>query len=174
VKEGRRGRSLAVRSAKHLRNGDETCDDGRRMSTPLVINQKITLPGSDLEWTAVRASGPGGQNVNKVSSKVELTFEFESSVALTDPAKARLRTLAKNQLDAEGRLLVKSEKTRDQAKNLADARGKLRDLILKALVVPKTRKPTKPSRAAKVKRITKKKKVSAKKAGRKKVRRDDD
>jgi ribosome-associated protein len=144
------------------------------MSTPLVINDKVTLPASDLEWSAVRASGPGGQNVNKVSSKVELTFEFESSVALPNPAKLRLRTLAKNQLDAEGRVLVKSEKTRDQAKNLADARGKLRELVLKALVVPKARKPTKPTRAAKAKRITKKKKIGAKKAARKKVRRDDD
>ncbi|NVL67822.1 alternative ribosome rescue aminoacyl-tRNA hydrolase ArfB, partial [Escherichia coli] len=107
------------------------------MSTPLVINDKVTLPGHDLEWTAVRASGPGGQNVNKVSSKIELSFDFEDSVALSDPTKARLRQLAKNTLDAEGRILVTSQKTRDQSKNLADARDKLRDIILKALVVPK-------------------------------------
>ena len=143
------------------------------MSTPLVINEKITLPGSDLEWTAVRSGGPGGQNVNKVASKIELTFEFESSVALTDQARERLRVLAKNTLDAEGRILVKSEKTRDQGKNLADARGKLRELILKALVVPKARKATKPSKAAKKKRLDTKKKVSKKKSTRKKVKRDD-
>jgi len=143
------------------------------MSTPLVINEKITLPGSDLEWTAVRSGGPGGQNVNKVASKIELTFEFESSVALTDQARDRLRVLAKNTLDAEGRILVKSEKTRDQGKNLSDARGKLRELILKALVVPKARKATKPSKAAKKKRLDGKKKVAKKKATRKKVKRDD-
>lgn len=143
------------------------------MSSPLVINDKVTLPGSDLEWTAVRSSGPGGQNVNKVASKIELSFDFENTVALGDPVKARLRVLAKKQLDAEGRVFIKSEKTRDQVKNLADARQKLKDLILSAMVVPKTRKPTKVSKTQKAKRVTNKKKVSAKKATRKKPSRDD-
>jgi ribosome-associated protein len=144
------------------------------MSTPLVINEKVTVPGHDLEWTAVRASGPGGQNVNKVSSKIELSFDFEGSVAISDPVKARLRTIAKNTMDAEGRVLITSQKTRDQAKNLADARDKLKELVLKALVVPKVRKPTKPTKGAKVRRLTTKKKVGAKKAARKAPRRSDD
>ncbi|MDB4938456.1 MAG: hypothetical protein JWP87_5428 [Labilithrix sp.] len=143
------------------------------MSTPLVINDKVTLPGHDLEWTAVRASGPGGQNVNKVSSKIELSFDFETSVALNDPTKARLRDLAKNTLDAEGRVLVTSQKTRDQSKNLSDAREKLKELVLKALVVPKARKKTKPTKGAKVRRLVAKKKVGAKKASRKKPSRED-
>lgn len=143
------------------------------MSTPLVISPKVTLPASDLDWTAVRASGPGGQNVNKVSSKVELTFDFESSVALPESAKERLRKLAKNTLDAEGRVLITSQKTRDQVKNLADARDKLREIVAKALVVPKVRRPTKPTKASKARRITAKKKVGAKKAARRPVRRDD-
>ncbi|MBN9160223.1 MAG: aminoacyl-tRNA hydrolase [Myxococcales bacterium 68-20] len=143
------------------------------MSSPLVINDKVTLPGSDLEWTAVRSSGPGGQNVNKVASKVELSFDFENTVALSDSVRDRLRILAKNQLDAEGRVLLKSEKTRDQTKNLADARQKLKDLVLEAMVVPKTRKPTKVSKAQKARRLSNKKKVGAKKAARKKPQRDD-
>ena len=143
------------------------------MSSPLVINPKVTLPGSDLEWTAVRSSGPGGQNVNKVSSKVELAFDFENTVALEDAVKERLRELAKNTLDAEGRIFVKSTRTRDQAKNLADAREKLKALVLAALVVPKARKRTKPSKAQKARRVTEKKKVGAKKAARRKPTRDD-
>jgi ribosome-associated protein len=143
------------------------------MSTPLVITDKITLPGSDLEWSAVRASGPGGQNVNKVASKIELSFDFEGTVAISDAAKTRLRVLAKNSLDAEGRILVKSEKTRDQLKNLNDARAKLKEMILASLVEPKKRKPTKPSRSAKKKRVEGKKKVAKKKAARRKVSRDD-
>ncbi|MDB4944229.1 MAG: hypothetical protein JWP97_3763 [Labilithrix sp.] len=144
------------------------------MSMPLVIDSKVTVPGHDLEWTAVRASGPGGQNVNKVSSKIELTFDFEGSVALSEPAKARLRVLAKNQLDAEGRLVVTSQKTRDQSKNLADAREKLKETVAKALVVPKKRKPTKPTKSSKVRRLGTKKKVAKKKAARKAPRRDQD
>lgn len=143
------------------------------MSTPLTINDKVTLLGSDMEWTAVKSSGPGGQNVNKVNSKIELTFDFEDTVALTDKVRDRLREIAKGSLDAEGRILIKSEKTRDQAKNLSDAREKLKEMVLKALVVPKVRKPTKVPKAAKKKRVETKKKVAKKKAARKKPSKDD-
>jgi len=140
------------------------------MSTPLAITKDVTLPASDLEWEAVRASGPGGQNVNKVSSKVVLTFDFEGSVALTESQRDRLRVIAKNVLDGEGRILVQSQKTRDQQRNLDDAREKLREIVAKALVVPKKRKPTKVSKGAKKRRVDDKKKLGSKKAARKKVR----
>jgi len=87
--------------------------------------------------------------VNKVSSRVELRFDLEGTTALPDPVKARLRIIARGLLDAEGRVLIKSERTRDQRRNLEDAREKLRALVAQALVVPKRRRATKPSRAAK-------------------------
>ncbi len=124
------------------------------MSAPLVVDEKITLPESDLSWTATRSSGPGGQNVNKVSSRVELRFDLEGTNVLSELVKARLRVLARGLLDAEGRILVKSEKTRDQHRNLEDARDKLRLLVAQALVVPKRRRATKPSRAAKARRLS--------------------
>jgi ribosome-associated protein len=127
------------------------------MSTPLIINDDITLPASDLEWMAL--PGPGGQS----GSKIELTFDFESSVALPDSAKARLRQLANNQLDAEGRVCIRSDKTRDPMKNLADAREKLRELVLEALRAPKPKGNAKRA-GAKKKSASAKKKATAKKS----------
>lgn len=144
------------------------------MSTALIIDEEITLPAGDFAWTAVRASGSGGQNVNKVSSKIQLTFDFEATLVLSDVVKARLRVIARNSLDAEGRLLVVSQKTRDQAKNLEDARDKVRELVQKALFVPKKRRPTKPTKGSKVRRVVAKKQVGQKKATRRAVRHDDE
>ena len=133
----------------------------------------VTVPERELEWAAVRSSGPGGQNVNKVSSKVELRFDFEASSALNGSVKTRLRALAKNRLDAEGRILIVSQVTRNQPKNLDDARRRLAELIAAALVVPKKRRPTKPSRAMKAARVTNKRAHSAKKQSRARKASDD-
>jgi ribosome-associated protein len=133
----------------------------------------ISISARELEWTAVRASGPGGQNVNKVSSKVELRFAFEESEALSDTVKARLRALAQHRLDGEGRILITSQVTRNQPQNLTDARNRLAELIAKAMVTPKRRRPTKPSRAAKLKRVTNKRKNSQKKQSRARASTDD-
>lgn len=144
------------------------------MSTPLVVDDRVTLPASSLVWTAVRASGPGGQNVNKVSSKVELRFDLEGCEALAEPVRARLRAIARNLLDADGWVLITSQKTRDQAKNLADAREKLRLLVVRALEVPKLRRPTKPTRGSQRRRVEGKLLTGAKKLGRRPVRGSDD
>ena len=133
----------------------------------------VTVPERELEWSAVRSSGPGGQNVNKVSSKVELRFDFETSGSLSAAAKARLRALAKNRLDADGRILIVSQVTRNQPKNLQDARERLVELIAAALVVPKKRRPTKPSKAMKAARLNNKRVKSAKKQSRARKSSDD-
>ena len=136
----------------------------------LVVQAGVVVPGSELEWSAVRASGPGGQNVNKVSSKVELRFAFERSRALTGPAKARLRLLAASRLDATGRLVIVSQATRDQPRNLEDARRRLADLVRAALVVPKRRTATRPTRASREARLEDKRQRARKKQARGRIR----
>jgi ribosome-associated protein len=136
------------------------------MSDPLFVSSALTVPGSELRFTAVRASGPGGQNVNKVSSKVELRFDFEQSKALSVDLKARLRVIASGKLDAEGSILIVSQITRDRQRNLEDARQKLAELLIAAGKRPKKRRPTKPSRAAKESRLNEKRKHSERKRDR--------
>jgi ribosome-associated protein len=133
---------------------------------PLFVRPGVVIPASELSFEAVRASGPGGQNVNKVASKVDLRFDLDATQVLYPETKERLRALFKNALDKDGRLCVTSQKTRDQARNLEDAREKLRDMILQALVRPKKRRPTKPSRGAVERRIGEKKRHGEKKATR--------
>ena len=139
----------------------------------LVVRPGIVVPERELVWAAVRASGPGGQNVNKVSSKVELRFDFEASSALAASVKARLRALAQHRLDGEGRILIVSQVTRNQPQNLEDARQRLAELIARALVAPKLRRATKPSRAAKRRRINDKRVNSQKKQSRARNSSDD-
>ena len=130
------------------------------------ITDRIWLNEGELEESFIRASGPGGQNVNKVASKVELRFDLAATTALDEGTKARLRALAGARLDAEGRVLVVSQLTRDQARNLDDAREKLRGLVLRALERPKPRRPTKPSRAAKARRLNDKRHSAERKQNR--------
>jgi ribosome-associated protein len=111
----------------------------------------------------MRASGPGGQNVNKVSSKIVLRFDLKASRVLDEGTKARLFVLAGSRVDAEGALSIVSQATRDQPKNLEDARQKLAELIRRALERPKRRKPTRPSSSAKRRRLEHKRKLGDKK-----------
>ena len=139
----------------------------------VLANLTLTIPERELEWTAVRASGPGGQNVNKVSTKVELRFDFEASASLSDSVKVRLRGLAQHRLDADGRILITSQVTRTQPQNLENARQRLAELIAKAMVTPKRRRPTRPSRAAKRARVNDKRVHSKKKQSRARNTSDD-
>ena len=132
----------------------------------LVVDSRHTIPAKDFSFEAVRASGPGGQNVNKVSSKIELRFDLPRSNALSLEVKERLAALAKNRLDAEGRVIMLSQKTRDQVRNLEDAFEKLAELIRAAIFVPKRRKKTRPTRGSVERRLDAKKKRSSTKEGR--------
>ena len=135
---------------------------------PLVV-QDLVIPEAELRWTAVRASGPGGQNVNKVASKIDLRFDFEDSDALSDALKARLRVVAVARLDAEGCLQITSQLTRNQSDNLEDARQKLAEILRAAMTVPKRRRKTKPSRAKKAARVAEKRVHAQKKQSRGRV-----
>lgn len=136
------------------------------MSDDLRVSSRVVIPARELSWTAVRSGGPGGQNVNKVASKVELRFALATSGALTDSVKARVRALAGHRVDTNGELLITSQKTRDQSRNLEDAREKLRELIARALEVPKPRRATRPSRGSVERRLKEKKVQSSKKRDR--------
>jgi ribosome-associated protein len=136
------------------------------VSQPLAVSPALTIPADELRWTSVRSSGPGGQNVNKVSSKVELRFDFERSRVLEADTKARLRALAASRLDAEGQILIVSQATRDRQRNLDDARAKLDELVLRATIRPKRRRATRPTRGATESRLREKRLHSARKRDR--------
>ncbi|PKL50987.1 MAG: aminoacyl-tRNA hydrolase [Candidatus Riflebacteria bacterium HGW-Riflebacteria-2] len=136
------------------------------MNTLIIINEELTIPADQLEVSAVRSSGPGGQNVNKVATCIELRFNPERCPQLATMVVNRLLALAGNRTDSENTIIITSQKYREQSRNLDDACEKLRQLILKALVPPKPRKPTRPTRASVQRRITKKRQNSEKKSHR--------
>jgi len=139
------------------------------MSDDLRIGPRVTIPAADLSWKAVRSAGPGGQNVNKLSTKVDLRFDLRQSEALDSATKQRLFLIAKNHLDADGRIIVVCQQTRHQGRNLELARATLAELVLKALERPKPRRPTKPSKSQKRRRLENKRRVGAKKKARSKL-----
>jgi ribosome-associated protein len=134
----------------------------------LRITDSISIADAELDERFVRASGPGGQNVNKVSTAVELRFNVLAS-SLPDEVRMRLIALAGKRINQEGVLLIDSREHRTQAQNREAARARLAALILAATVRPKKRRKTKPTKAAKERRIESKKKRSQIKAGRGKV-----
>lgn len=136
----------------------------------LEIHDQLSIPVRDLSWSAARSSGPGGQNVNKVATKVILRFDLDGTAALTQAQKRRLRKLAGRRLDAQGGILVSAQAERSQSQNLEHARANLRRLILKSLVVPKRRVATKPSKSQRRRRLQDKRRQSEKKQDRAAVR----
>jgi ribosome-associated protein len=126
----------------------------------LLVNERITIPAGELRLSFARSGGPGGQNVNKVETKVELRWNPSESGTLEEADRERLLKRLASRLTSDGDLIVTSSRTRDQGRNREDARAKLVRLVNKALEKPKLRKRTRPSRASIQNRLKQKKERS--------------
>ena len=131
------------------------------MSRAIVVNSAVRVPERALQIRAVRASGPGGQNVNKVATKVDVRVDLDAIEGLSAAARARLTTLCRHRLDAEGRLMISSQAERNQARNLEDALDRVRALVAAALREPRSRKASRPTTTSRERRIESKKRRGA-------------
>jgi ribosome-associated protein len=139
----------------------------------IQITRDISLPDQDLDWSFVRASGPGGQNVNKVATAAQLRFDLAGTQSLQPAVKARLRSLAGRRVTDDGSLIIIARNQRTQEGNRREALERLAELVERALVAPKARRPTRPTRASRERRLQTKTKQRTTKRLRSRVRWDD-
>jgi len=132
----------------------------------LIVTPDVSIPDEEFEWKFIRSSGPGGQNVNKVASAVQLRFLLPLNVSLPVAARNRLRRMAGQRLLDDGSILLSARSERSQEQNRRDALERLAELIRAALIEPKIRKKTRPTRASKERRIESKKRRGTTKQGR--------
>ena len=140
------------------------------MPEPLFISRRITIPASDLSVERMRAGGAGGQHVNTTDTRVRLRLDLDGCLAIPGDVKARIRGAHPSKLTTEGHLLVVASAHRSQHRNMEDARARLVTIVRAALIAPKKRRPTRPTRASKERRLDAKKQRGAIKKGRSKPR----
>ena len=154
---------------------DRTCLSQHRPNpmTMLVVNPRLSVPIREFDFSYSRSPGPGGQNVNKVNTKVTLKWNVHQTQSLPEAVKDRLTTKYSRRINKVGELIVTSHRYRDQGRNIADTFTKLREMLASVATAPKKRKPRKVSKAAKKRRLEAKRRTSLRKESRKSIRLDD-
>ena len=138
----------------------------------LHVNHYIQIPDEELHFSFARSSGPGGQNVNKVASKAVLRWSLAKNGSVPEQIKVRLRSLQRNRITSEDDIVIQSQRYRDQERNRQDCLDKLRELILQASSIPKSRHATKPTRGSRERRLQAKKHRAVRKTARRALNSD--
>lgn len=139
----------------------------------LEINENVRIPLEEMRFTYARSAGPGGQNVNKVNSKVILHWDVTNTAHLSEEVKHRFLSRYRTKITTLGEIVISGQRYRDQPRNIDDCLDRLREMITDVLIAPVIRKPTKPSRSMKLRRLREKREQSERKASRKKPQQFD-